>query len=108
MKDDIADIPESACSELIAKLRPVQYRYKKGDSERLHFGFIAQEVLEAVEQIGYGEDGLLVNTAKGYGTEPEDVTLVLNYTDIIAPLVALVQRQQREIEAIREAIGMAQ
>ena len=107
-KDDITDIPEAVWSELIAKLRPVQYRYKKGDAGRLHFGFIAQEVLETVEQIGYGEDGLLVSTAKGFGTDPEDVLLVLNYTDIIAPLVALVQRQQREIEAIREAIGMAQ
>lgn len=107
LKKDIETLPEEAFSAFILSLRPVQYRYRADQSGKLRLGFIAQEIQKSLAGIGYGDTGALVTAARLSDGDIED-TLTLSYTDIIAPLVALVQRQQREIEAIREAIGMAQ
>lgn len=107
LKTDIETLPEEAFSAFVMSLRPVQYRYRADQSGKLRLGFIAQEIQESLAGIGYGDTGALVTAARLADGDIED-TLTLSYTDIIAPLVALVQRQQREIEAIREAIGMAQ
>ena len=61
------------------------------------YGFIAQDVKTAMEKAGMNS-GIVV--------EMDDGTLALRYTEIIAPLVSVVQKQQAEIEALNEAVGI--
>lgn len=51
LKHSIETLP-SAYSTLLDNLRPVRYKYNNGTSDRYHTGFIAQEVLAAVESAG--------------------------------------------------------
>lgn len=50
-KYDIQDQPE-VYSRLFDQLKPVTYRYKDGTSGRIHTGFIAQDVEDAVLSLG--------------------------------------------------------
>lgn len=51
VKKDIALIP-SEYDLFFDRLRPVLYRFKKNSSERLHSGFIAQDVKGALQAVG--------------------------------------------------------
>lgn len=82
-----------------ADLRPVQYRYKADTSQKLHFGFIAQDVKASLETIGYQDTGALVTAAKLLEDDTED-TLTLSYNDLIAPLVTVVQRMHTKVEEL--------
>ena len=50
LKKDIE--PLSHGLEFLSALRPKQYRFKRNDSERVHYGFIAQEVEELFTSVG--------------------------------------------------------
>ncbi len=83
-KEDITPLENSA--EFIEKLRPVRFKFKDGDA--YHHGFIAQEVKEALR-----DDCDIV-------TETPSGMLGLRYQEIIADLVAVVQKQQKCIERL--------
>ena len=83
-KEDITPLENSA--EFIEKLRPVRFRFK--DGEAYHHGFIAQEVKKALR-----DDCDIV-------TETPSGMLGLRYQEIIADLVAVVQKQQKRIERL--------
>lgn len=85
IKTDICDCDP----ELARKLRPVAFRFAKATDER-HYGFIAQEVQEIVP------DAVSVGP-KGY--------LGLNYTELIAPILALVQEQEKRIEELERKVS---
>lgn len=65
----------------------------------LHFGFIAQDVQEELVSAGWTEGNPLVSSRKLRETD-ETETLLLNYTDIIAPLVKTVQWMEARITAL--------
>lgn len=65
----------------------------------LHFGFIAQDVQEELVSAGWTEGNPLVSSRKLRETD-ETETLMLNYTDIIAPLVKTVQWMEARITAL--------
>lgn len=76
LKKDIVDLsPEPA-----KNLRPVSFRFN-GEKE-IHYGFVAQEV---------------VNVLQGPVSEDANGFLSINYQELIAPLYALVQEQERHI-----------
>ena len=53
IKDNIIDLPNDKGLEFIQSLRPVQYTYIKSTQKRKHWGFIAQEIREAVGSDDY-------------------------------------------------------
>ena len=103
-------------------LNPVSYYYKQGQSgaamtvnavmpmsrsavsaalvpeEKLHFGFVAQEVQADLTAAGYTEGNPLVSSRQL--TPDGDAVLTLNYTDLIAPLVKVVQELAARVEAL--------
>jgi hypothetical protein len=85
LKRDITDID----GDLIMKLRPRAFRLK-ADPDNLRFGLIAQEVKEALDACGIVDADL-------YGDENPD-SLSLRYEELIAPLIAFTQQQQRRID----------
>lgn len=91
LKKDIQDLEDS--EKFIYGLRPVSYRLIDND-EKLHRGFIAQEVEELVE----GDSAIVgENSRTKYKT--------LAYTEIIADLVKTVQLQNERIKALEEKIA---
>jgi hypothetical protein len=97
LKRDITDID----GDLIMKLRPRAFRLK-ADPDNLRFGLIAQEVKEALDACGIVDADL-------YGDENPD-SLSLRYEELIAPLIAFTQQQQRRLDEqdqqIRERDGV--
>lgn len=92
--------------EFINKLRPVKYKYK--DGKRNHYGVIAQELKEVMDDLnidfgGYQDHSLNENS--------EDDKLTVGYIEFIAPLIKSVQElsqkvkeQQKEIEELKQQL----
>lgn len=99
LKKEIENLSEDTFDAFIMDLKPVQYRYKADTSQKLHFGFIAQDVKASLEMIGYQDTGALVTAAKLLEDDTED-TLTLSYNDLIAPLVTVVQRMHTKVEEL--------
>lgn len=90
MKEEIFELNEDTASEFIMNLKPSEYRMK-GES-RKHHGFIAQEVKEVMN-----EDWAVY-------LEDEDTTLSLCYSELIADMVATLQKQNKQIQLLQKQI----
>ena len=85
-KHDISDMTE-AYSILFDKLRPRLYRYDDGTSNRIHVGFVAQEVEAAITAAGLTtNDFAAFVRAKVYNKKTEKIETVymLRYEEFIA------------------------
>ena len=94
----ILDLSKKQSSEFIYSLRAKSYRYNF-EKDGFHHGFIAQDVLESVEE-GWNICPQIFSNGNGekyYG---------LNYTELIADLVATVQLQHEEIKELKETVGI--
>nr|DAM83373.1 MAG TPA: tail protein [Caudoviricetes sp.] len=109
LKEDIASIDKA--KDFILSLNPVSYKRKGG--KRIHMGFIAQEVAQAAKENQMGdlslyqasvvhEDG--TETYYDAETPDENLSWGLTYSELIAPLVALVQEQEKRIAALEEKL----
>ena len=88
LKHAIQNIPVGL--DFVLKLRPVEFIYNNANNEQKTFGFIAQEVKEAVKQ-SYLEDNILVSPLnKDY--------LGLRTTELISVLTKAIQEQQAIID----------
>jgi hypothetical protein len=75
---------------LISKLRPVQYYRTNDEGKKTEYGFIAQELEEALNNAGATNNGIISKDDAGmYG---------VRYNDLIAPMVKGMQEQQEMIE----------
>lgn len=115
LKDDIESLTAEKSKALILGLNPVQYvklpevttassslgtqpaainslaadvQSGRYPDARLRMGFIAQDVQKLIAGTDWKETGILVSSWTDEGGEE---TLMLNYTDLIAPLVKVVQ-----------------
>lgn len=90
-KRNIAPIEDAGA--LIMGLRPRQYRLRsEGEDGKRHTGFIAQHVLK-----------LAPDWAAADGEDKDNLGLM--YGEILAPLVQVVQDQQREIEELKARLS---
>ena len=116
-KIDIEDSPLGL--NFILQLRPRKYRmnsreayFEKGQErdftatndgskagKRPHYGLIAQEVKEVMNELGVDFAGYLDSKVDG----GEDV-LSLGYTEFIAPMIKAIQEQQQMIEELQKQI----
>ena len=111
IKKNISSINNA--KEFIMQLKPVQFNFKDIENDKLHMGFIAQEVAEAGSVIN---DDLAVYTASYKNssihkeksitaeTDDEELSWSLCYSELIAPLVQTVQEQQKEIDQLKNMI----
>lgn len=117
VKRDIQDIEDA--QKFIMSLRPRQYKMKNSDTEkgRLHYGFIAQEVNEVATNVmkkdlsmcrasyvTYDENGNAVDNYFRADLSDEVLSWYIDYNELISPLVALVQSQQRQIEELESKL----
>lgn len=118
-KLDIEDSPLGL--NFIMKLRPRKYRmnsreayFEEGEErdftatndgskagKRPHYGLVAQEVKETMNELGVDFAGYLDSKIDG----GEDV-LSLGYTEFIAPMIKAIQQQQQMIEQLQKEIEL--
>lgn len=118
VKRDIQDIADPVL--FIMSLQPRQYKMKDSDTEtgRLHYGFIAQEVAEVAKNVlgknlslakasfvTYDENGNAVDNYFRDDVSDEKLSWYLDYNEIISPLVATVQSQQKEIDELKKRLS---
>lgn len=91
LKEKVEELSLCQSLEFINSLIPKQYKFKKADGIR--YGFIAQDV----ENVLDNNYGIVYEESDGYKH--------LNYIDIIAPLVKIVQEQQKQINCLMRLKG---
>jgi hypothetical protein len=81
-------VPTDLGLDFVIKLKPVSYNWKKGENtEKKHYGIIAQDVEELAPDFG----GVWVEDGK-YG---------FSYTELIAPLIKAIQELKAEIDELK-------
>ena len=92
LKNDI-NYDTSDYSSLIDDLKPCSFKYKSDEDGKTHTGFIAQDVKEAMDAHGLDSRGIVEGSEEDfYG---------LNYSEIIAMLVAKVQDLQKQVDELK-------
>ena len=137
-KNTIIDIEPEQAEKLVMGLKPVTYKFNDGTSGRTHWGLISQDIEELLPQIGMSDLDFagFIKTPKTedyYEDVPETVTdeetgeektvtrkelktrviegeyvYALRYSEFIAPLICMVQRQQRQIEDLERRLSASE
>lgn len=106
---------ENKLDEFYMNLKPVEYKWKD-NGHRTHLGFYAQDIAENAKntigdlsmyqarQIDVDEKGRDIEKPYREGIEDKDLKWTLSYDELIAPTVAIVQKQQKEIEQLKQQI----
>lgn len=111
IKDHITDLPEELEAAYL-KLHPVKFRYKPGlkssDSRQYHYGFISQELEKSLSDVGIGEcdtslyEYLPVDTDEHVDLYVDDKLHHVNYRELHAMHVQMIQKQHKEIEELKQ------
>ena len=84
-------------------LRPRSYRYTEGTSDRTHFGFIAQDVKEAIESSGLTTQQAAVYVELESDRDGFDGTeCALRYDEFISLNTHMIQKLYQEIDCLKE------
>lgn len=121
-KENIRDIDEKYI-RLFEKLRPVTYEFIGGNHDRIHIGYISQEVKEAMDEVGLtdlefagycrdkktedvlDESGALVGQKDVLDENGKPVyQYALRYAEFIALNTKMIQLQQKTIQEQQEKI----
>ena len=97
-KTKIKDISVDFAKRLILGIKPKEFRFKKYPDE-LQFGVIAQDVQKIEEECGVNEKNRLFYIQ-------DDGTYSVEYRQLIAPMIKVIQEQQKEIELLKKKVGM--
>lgn len=98
IKKNIQSLDTHKSSDFIYALNPVEYKYKDGTSDRLHHGFIAQELHDSMQEDWGVYCDANIDTGKMGGK-------AIRYEELIADLVATVQSQNERIAELEKKLG---
>lgn len=105
-------VPIQHASKFIHALKPVQFNTTENtyDKETLRYGFIAQDVKKTLEDLGIEKPNIISLQSTVEGIEDKDATeeqgtYALSYHEFIAPLVATVQEQQKQIDQLVQEVS---
>lgn len=87
--------------DFILQLRTASYNYISDINKRRRDGLIAQDVQQALKDLGLEFSGLIID-------EDKDKTLNLSYSDFVIPLINAVQEQQEQIASQQEMLANQQ
>lgn len=112
LKKDFTELPD--VEEFVMSLKPTQYKYVDGTSGRNHWGFIAQDVKESLDNLNVDCGLYIENVIDDDSGEIkplsecsyEEKELGLRYEELIAPIVALLQKQQLDINQLKEKLNV--
>ena len=105
LKSDIEDLEAEFALRLISRLRPRTFRFNNFDVERKRSGFIAQEVEEILEEMGFPtKDFALVDKTDRNAEDSENNRYTLSYTGLIAPMVKVIQTLMHRLERLENLL----
>lgn len=89
--------------QLMKKIKPVSFKYNAGisHSERIHTGFIAQDVLAAMESCNISKNQF----AAFVDINKDNSEYALRYEEFISPMLLYIQSLEKEINILKEKIG---
>lgn len=104
-KNNIVNIDEGFSERLINGLAPKSYTLKTAETPRTHYGFIAQDVEELLCSLGTSVDEVgIVCKSKPGEPDGEDNHYSLNYINLIAPMVSVIQQLSKRVEELEEKL----
>lgn len=96
LKQDIEDLDDDIATKLIMSIKTKSFKFIKEPNE-LNFGVIAQDIRKIEKSIGIDtENNRLCYKNKATGKYSVD------YTQLIAPMIKVIQNQQEQINKIME------
>jgi hypothetical protein len=104
-KTDIKNMSDTQ-EQLFNKLKPVTYKLKKGSSGRTHYGFISQDIEEALIDLGLnGKDfaGFCKDARTDEGGETS-YDYALRYAEFVALNTYMIKKLQDRIVELEETI----
>ena len=115
MKKNIRDLNDKAY-EFVMNLKPKSFKFIENDSDRCHYGLIAQDVEELMKKLGMSSldfAGFIKSPKTKVINEetleeveiPNEYIYGLRYEEFIAPLIKTVQMQEKEITENRNRIN---
>lgn len=116
LKKNIETLDGDKSKAFILGLRPVKFEFTAEDDDDIHSGFVAQEVDALQGDLGVkiaeeltlpapDPDEQAAVATMSVEDERLDTEWTLNYSAIIAPLVAVVQSQQEEINDLKQKVS---
>ena len=99
LKEDIRELEEKHLA-FFRCLRPVQFKYKDGESGRTHTGFIAQEVEDAIHEAGITNQDMAVVVI-----DQESGRHYLRYEEIIAVQTQVIQNMQKKVDSLEARLA---
>ena len=102
VKSNISDLTDEY-SVLFDNLRPRTFKWKKGTSDRVHSGFVVQEVVDAISTAGLTTQDFAAVVAFG---DPDDATTEwgLRYEEIISLNTWEIQKLKARIAELEKII----
>lgn len=109
IKDNIIDIDKEFSKQLISGLSPSAYTLKTAKTPRTHYGFIAQDVEKLLVSLGTSTDEIGL-VCKSLPQEPdgENNHYSLNYINLIAPMVSVIQQLLNRVENLEDKLEAQQ
>ena len=134
-KNTIADIDPEQAEKLIMGLKPSTFKFNDGTSGRTHWGLISQDIEELFPQLGMtsmdfagfikspktedyyedvpetvtdeetGEEKTVIRKELKTRTVEGEYIYSLRYDEFIAPLICMVQKQQKQIENLERRLS---
>ena len=97
-RDQKKDIRECRSGlDWVCATKPVEYRWKSGGDDKVHWGFIAQDI----DQIVDSEAGIV-----GHYTQDGLLTKSLAYTELIAPMARAIQQLKAMVHDLQYEVSV--
>ena len=120
IKENIADIDAAKALAIISGVRPVSFNLKDDEKKRGKMGFIAQEVYDLMQELGYRSSAIyqadmLPRDVKDVNYETvlsdeeirrhddAEMSWTIDYQQLIAPMIKVIQEQERRISELEAA-----
>ena len=92
---------------LFENLIPRLYKYNDNNSNRIHTGFIAQEVYEAIKKAGLTTQDLAA-FVQVKNNDAQETYLALRYEEFIALNTYMIQKQKNKIDILENQLAQQQ
>lgn len=102
LKKDITSLSVSDCASLVRGLRPVSYKWKSGEDTATHYGFIAQEVEEALSTAGISGTGIVSKTHLDTAHTEFFTKYGLAYNEFIPVITKFIQQLDARITVLEQ------
>lgn len=116
-KHDIVNLNEQQCINVICALNPVSFKFNNTEYQRNHWGFVAQDVESALENLNISWQDFAVVDKTLHKTETmpgekaqnseETYDYYLRYEAFIAPIVAVEQNHEKRIQQLENDLAVA-